>query len=61
VIQALPLSLGRFDLEPGTSTLKIEVTGTNPKAVPAYMTGLDCLYLVPVADAPLATTASGST
>jgi putative heme-binding domain-containing protein len=60
VIQALPLSLGRFDLKTGTSTLKIEVTGTNPKAVPAYMTGLDCLYLVPVADPPLATTASDS-
>ena len=50
VIQALPVSLGRFDLKPGTHTLSITVTGANPKAVPSYMAGLDCLYVVPVAD-----------
>ena len=58
VIQTLPVSLGRFDLEPGTHTFSIEITGTNPKAVPAYMAGLDCLYLIPVAEEPVASSAA---
>ena len=58
VIQTLPVSLGRFDPEPGTHTFSIEITGTNPKAVPAYMAGLDCLYLIPVAEEPVASSAA---
>ena len=58
VTQALPVSLGRFDLEPGTHTFSIEITGTNPKAVPASMAGLDCLYLIPVAEEPVASSAA---
>ena len=51
VIPLLPVSLGVHDLEPGTATLAVEISGANPKARPAYMFGLDCLVLVPRAPA----------
>jgi putative membrane-bound dehydrogenase-like protein len=60
VIQSLPVSLGRFVLEPGTVPLRIEITGANPEAVPAYMAGLDCLYLLPVKDEPVAAVSAAS-
>jgi putative membrane-bound dehydrogenase-like protein len=56
VIQALPVSLGRFDLRPGDHRLSITITGANPTAAPAYMAGIDCLYVVPVAAEPVAAT-----
>jgi len=37
--------LGTFDLPSGEATLEIEVTGSNPKAVPSHMFGLDYLLL----------------
>jgi hypothetical protein len=57
VIPLLPVSLGVHDLEPGTATLAVEISGANPKARPAYMFGLDCLVLVPRAPATTPATA----
>ena len=58
VIQATPLSLGEFDLTPGTHSLTLTITGINPKATPAYMAGLDCLYLIPRTEAPASASAA---
>lgn len=41
------ISLGVHDLSAGQNTLTIEITGTNPAAIPSYMVGLD--YIKPVA------------
>lgn len=40
--------LGEFTLPAGDSELTVTVVGANPKAVPAYMFGLDYLRLAPV-------------
>jgi putative membrane-bound dehydrogenase-like protein len=42
------LSLGVFDLEPGTASLAVEIVGENPAATKAWMFGLDYVRLVPV-------------
>ncbi len=60
VIPTAPVSLGQFDLKAGSSRLQIELTGTNPEAVPAYMVGLDCLYLLPVSGENLAAATDSS-
>jgi len=46
------VSLGEFDLEPGTVTLAVEIVGENPAATKAWMFGLDYVRFVPVAPAP---------
>jgi hypothetical protein len=35
------LSLGIFDLEPGTASLVVDIAGENPAATKAWMFGLD--------------------
>jgi putative membrane-bound dehydrogenase-like protein len=45
VITTGPLMLGTHDLKAGPHKLEIEIVGTNPKAVRAYMCGLDYVYL----------------
>ena len=42
------LSLGVFDLGPGTSSLAVEIVGENPAATKAWMFGLDYIRFVPV-------------
>jgi len=42
------VSLGVFDLEPGTVPLTVEIVGENPAATKAWMFGLDYVRLVPV-------------
>lgn len=42
------LDLGELDLTAGEHRLGLRVVGANPRAVPAYMVGLDYLRLVPV-------------
>ena len=42
------LSLGVFDLEPGMSSLVVEIVGENPAATRAWMFGLDYVRLVPM-------------
>ncbi len=41
VINTEPIPLGSFQLKEGEHTLAVEIVGTNPKAIPAYMFGLD--------------------
>jgi putative membrane-bound dehydrogenase-like protein len=41
------VSLGEFDLEPGTATLTVEIVGEHPAATKAWMFGLDYLRFVP--------------
>ena len=41
------VSLGAHDLSAGKHKLTIEITGANPKAVKAYMFGLDYVKLDP--------------
>jgi putative heme-binding domain-containing protein len=45
VITSGPLTLGTHDLKAGPHKLTIEIVGANPKAVKAYMCGLDYVYL----------------
>ena len=47
VIVSGPVELGTFDLKAGQNTVSFTLTGANPKAVKAYMTGLDYLLLTP--------------
>jgi putative membrane-bound dehydrogenase-like protein len=42
------LSLGVFDLEPGMSSLVVEIVGENPAATKAWMFGLDYVRFVPL-------------
>lgn len=42
------LSLGVFDLEPGMSSLVVEIVGENPAATRAWMFGLDYVRFVPL-------------
>ena len=42
------LSLGVFDLGPGTSSLTVEIVGENPVATKAWMFGLDYVRFVPL-------------
>ena len=42
------VSLGVFDLEPGTVPLTVEIVGENPTATKAWMFGLDYIRFVPV-------------
>ena len=42
------VSLGVFDLEPGTVPLTVDIVGENPAATKAWMFGLDYLRFVPV-------------
>ncbi len=44
VINTEPIPLGVFELGAGNHVLKVEIVGANPKAIPAYMFGID--YLV---------------
>jgi len=48
VVPTKPLSLGTHELAKGTHELTVEITGANPKAVKAYMFGLDCVLLKPL-------------
>jgi hypothetical protein len=43
-----PVELGTFELKAGQNTVAFSIVGANPKAVKAYMTGLDYLLLTPV-------------
>ncbi len=45
VIHSGPITLGTHSLKAGYHKLTVEVKGTNPKAVPAHMFGLDYVYL----------------
>ena len=45
VINTGIVSLGMFELEAGKHQLGVEITGKHPEAVPAFMFGLDYLYL----------------
>jgi len=47
VILSGPVDLGTFDIKAGQNTVSFTITGANPKAVKAYMTGLDYLLLTP--------------
>lgn len=42
-----PVDLGVFELKEGQNTIGFTITGANPKAVKAYMIGLDYLLLTP--------------
>jgi hypothetical protein len=42
------MSLGVFDLEPGMSSLVVEIVGENPAATRAWMFGLDYVRFVPL-------------
>ena len=42
-----PVELGTFDLKAGQNTIAFTIVGANPKAVKAYMVGLDYLLLTP--------------
>jgi hypothetical protein len=42
------VSLGVFDLEPGTVPLTVDIVGENPAATKAWMFGLDYVRFVPV-------------
>jgi len=42
------LDLGTFTLKEGPNRLAVKITGTNKKAIPRYMFGLDYLLLAPV-------------
>jgi hypothetical protein len=44
-VGAIRKELGAFDLKAGENQFKVEITGTNPKAIPRYMFGLDYLLL----------------
>jgi len=48
VVVSGPLDLGVHELAAGHRELAVTITGTNPKAVPAYMFGLDYVLLEPV-------------
>ena len=48
VIITPELSLGVFDLEPGMSSLVVEIVGENPAATKAWMFGLDYVRFVPM-------------
>jgi hypothetical protein len=47
VIISGPVELGAFELKAGQNTVSFTIVGANPKAVKAYMTGLDYLLLTP--------------
>jgi hypothetical protein len=44
-VGAMRKELGTFELKKGDNQFKVEITGTNPKAIPRYMLGLDYLLL----------------
>ena len=46
------VSLGTYDLEPGTATLAVEIVGENPAATKAWMFGLDYVRFVPATPGP---------
>jgi hypothetical protein len=48
VVPAAAPDLGEHDLTAGEHKLTVEVTGANPKALKAYMFGLDYVRLVAV-------------
>jgi hypothetical protein len=49
VLRTGPLSLGTIELKKGSATLRVEVTGSNPRSVGLRtMWGLDCIVLKPV-------------
>jgi hypothetical protein len=43
-----PIDLGTHKLDVRLHRLTVEITGANPKAVPAYMVGIDYVKLEPV-------------
>ncbi|MEZ6089628.1 MAG: FG-GAP-like repeat-containing protein [Pirellulaceae bacterium] len=45
VITTGPVSLGTYELKAGDNELAVSIEGANPKAVKAYMFGLDYLYV----------------
>ena len=47
VVPTGPIALGTHTLEAGPHRLTVEIVGTNPKAKPAYMFGLDYVKLEP--------------
>lgn len=40
------VNLGKFHLNKGTNKLKIKLSGKNPKAIPRYMVGIDCIKVI---------------
>lgn len=46
VVTTGPISLGVHELKAGTQTLAVEIIGANPRAVKAYMVGLDYVALL---------------
>jgi hypothetical protein len=50
VVSTGPTNLGTMELKKGNAVLRVEVVGTNEKAIGAkYMWGLDCVVLKPIA------------
>jgi hypothetical protein len=48
VVSSGPIDLGAADLKKGGATLRVQVTGTNPRSVGVrHMWGLDCVVLRP--------------
>ena len=45
VVNTPPISLGTHELSEGAHKLTVEITGANPKALKAYMSGLDYVLL----------------
>jgi hypothetical protein len=45
VVDTEPLLLGEYELDAGQHKLTIEITGSNPKAEPSFMFGLDQVLL----------------
>ena len=41
VIATKPITLGMFELDKGRHILTVEIVGSNPKAIPRYMVGID--------------------
>jgi len=48
VISTGPIGLGTWELEKGEHCLEVEIVGANPKAIKAYMFGLDQILAKPV-------------
>ncbi len=46
VVPTGPLELGTFDLKAEDNRLRVENVGSNPRAIAAYLFGLDCLVLL---------------
>lgn len=54
VVTTGPIALGSLELDAGVHTMTITITGSNPKATPNHMFGLDYIYVDQVDEADLA-------